>query len=183
MSQQTSTTSGLLAKIAGGDEAEFQRLYEATSGAAYSLALRIVAGQPAATEACEMAYAELWKQAATLAGTVGDVQGWLLGEVRRCALTLSRAAPRQSDGAIPSYEMSNTIAGEAGSRDGSRASDVAILDSLEGLPRRSLELAYFGGLTVEAIAEILSEPVAGVRVALREGMLKLATMTRTGQAP
>ena len=171
MSQQTFTPSNALAAMASGDEAGFELVYEATSGVAYSLAVRIAGSAEAAAGACEAAYADLWKEAQALAAAGPDLQTRLLSRVRRYALEGAQPPAIQSAGAISTY-------GSARDSSGASANETAALDSLEGLQRRALELAYFGGLSVDSIAEILREPVAGIRGALREGMLKLAVVTR-----
>ena len=76
---QTSSGIEILRAIGAGDEGEFQRFYEATSNAAYSLAMRMLRDTATALEACESAYSELWRQARTLAPNV-DPQTWLRGE-------------------------------------------------------------------------------------------------------
>ena len=175
MSQQTFTPSSALAAMASGDEAGFELIYEATSGVVYSLAVRISGDAEAAASACEAAYADLWNEGQAAGSTVvagsADVQAWLLARVRRYALGTAEIGVDQSVAANSAYL-------EARAADGPGASEIGALDSLEGLQRRALELAYFGGLTVDGIAEILCEPVAGIRGALREGMLKLAVITR-----
>ena len=95
----------------------------------------------------------------------------LLTRVRRYALEKAEPRPDQSVAALSAYEV-------AGSSKSAGANEIRALEALEGLQRRTLELAYFGGLTVDSIAEILREPVSGIRGALREGMLKLAVITR-----
>jgi DNA-directed RNA polymerase specialized sigma24 family protein len=52
---------------------------------------------------------------------------------------------------------------------------------LEPLARRAIELAYFGGLGVDAIGELLDVPAAQVRQALREGLLQLGTLIKDEQ--
>ncbi len=174
MSQQTFTPSSALAAMASGDEAGFEMVYEATSGVVYSLAVRIAGGDAeGAVGACEAAYADLWNEAGALAAGGPDVLTWLLARVRRYALESTETRADQSAGSISTYDSARDASGRS-------ATESVALDSLEGLQRRALELAYFGGLSVDSIAEVLCEPVAGIRGALREGMLKLAVMTRSG---
>lgn len=53
------------------------------------------------------------------------------------------------------------------------------LDTIEPTARQALDLAYFGGLDIHAISEILNRPVPDLRVLLRDTLLGLSAATRT----
>jgi RNA polymerase sigma-70 factor (ECF subfamily) len=154
----------------GGGDA-FRSFYDATSGTAFSLAFEIVGGdRRLAEEACEAAYGELWERS----GRVGvNAASWdeaaLLTQVRERALQASaeaRVARERSAGPGAAYM-------KAAVREG--------LEKLNPLARRALELAYFGGLPVREIAELLGEPPEVVRRAMREALLTLGALTRDPQ--
>ncbi len=52
------------------------------------------------------------------------------------------------------------------------------LDAVEPVARQALDLAYFGGLDIHAISEILGRPVADLRTLLRDTLLDLGAATR-----
>ena len=126
----------------------FERFYDATSTAAFSLAFRITGDRAAAEAACEQAYLEAWHQPETADSAS------LLELVRERAL------------------------GARGpSVDGRRGGLNAALAEAEPLGRRAVELAYFGGLSVAEVASILDSTPEEVRRAMRAAMLSMAAAT------
>ena len=160
---QGSLASGTSTTLPTGEE--FRAFYERTSRAAYSLALRITADSERAGAAIEAAYIETWPSTGT-----DDLDGALLASVRSCALRLQpsgNANTIRSDGAIPAYTSATAI------RDG--------LAQVDQLGRRAVELAYFGGIGVNHVAEILGQPTNLVRAAMRRALLELGSLVRDEQ--
>lgn len=56
-----------------------------------------------------------------------------------------------------------------------------MLNRLTGEVRRALELAYFGGMPVSGIAELLAVPAPSLRTAMRRALLELGELGRKGQ--
>lgn len=52
------------------------------------------------------------------------------------------------------------------------------LEAIEPAVRQALELAYFRGLDIHAIAEIVGKPVHELRPLLREALLAMSAATR-----
>lgn len=150
-----------------GRRADFSSFYDATHGAAYSLALRITGEAAAATTACEAAYIEYWRANPGAAPLSLAGQTAFLQVVRSEALHVRNPAepkagiPR-SDTAQLSYTQAELV--RAG------------LQKLDPFTRRSLELAYFGGLAVAEIAEIVGRTAIEIRQALRTALLGLGTI-------
>ncbi|MFN0147755.1 MAG: RNA polymerase sigma factor [Dehalococcoidia bacterium] len=154
-----------LATASAGEEADFDAFYGRTSSRAYGLAVRIVSEPVRASKACEAAYARTWRGPSGAA----DLEPALLQHVREEALRLARAdaapAPGRSDRADPAYIEAAAV---------SRA-----LEAVEPVGRRAVTLALFGGVGVATIAEIMGEPAAVVRQALRAALLSIGEVTRT----
>lgn len=148
------------------DEGQFRAFYDRTSPTAYALALRITGAPDAAADTCEAAYLAAW-EAGPEAGAWKD--GAVFDRVR--SLSFERrtgsALMVSSGGGDPSYTMATAV------RDG--------LAKLDPLGRRAIELAYFGGLSVAEVAEIVGFPVARVRSAMRTALLDLGDLTRDQQ--
>ncbi len=144
-------------------DAGFGDFYDRTATAAFSLALRITGDRERAARACEAAYVEAWNNRP---GEGAPSESALLGMVRVQALAI---------GAIPpSTER----------EDGSYISPKQVRDVLDRQPlevRRALELAYFGGLPVSEIAELLAVPAPSLRTAMRRALLELGELGRKGQ--
>lgn len=150
----TDTDPGTVPVPRFGAEAEFARFYDATYRTAFALAQRITADSLAACRVLEDAYAAAW-QARTYT-TSGPPHLGFLATVRNQALR-NRVPAGSSDPPVLSYEEVNPL------RRG--------LESTNEAGRRSLELVYFGGLSLPQAAEVLGVPLADVRLALRECLL------------
>lgn len=146
------------------EQTAFQTFYARTERAAFSLALRITGVATAAETVCELAYADCFAT-----DSLNDELAFLQ-RVRSQALMLRGASSSsvvRSLSEEPSYTEVNAI--RAG------------LEQLGPLGKRALELAYFGGLGVSDIAGLLDEPVPVVRTALREALIQLGTLVRSGE--
>ena len=150
-----------------GRRADFPSFYDATCGAAYSLALRITGEAASATTACEAAYIGYWGANPGAAAISIFGQTAFLQVVRSEALRFRnpaepKAGIRRSDTAQLSYTQAELV--RAG------------LQKLDPFTRRSLELAYFGGVAVADIAEIVGGTAIEIRQALRTALLSLGTV-------
>ena len=158
---------GALERGEPGDR--FAGFWEATSSAAFSLCMRITGDSTAAQDACEAAYIQFWREGPEAARTGPGREQMLLDLAREHALAAARhrEPPRQlpKDRGAPSA-AANVRALHAG------------LGRLDDFSRRTLELAYFGGLTLPELTQILGMPLAEVRQRLREASLTLAAFTR-----
>jgi DNA-directed RNA polymerase specialized sigma24 family protein len=164
--------SGSLSPAKQGSE-PFARFYDATSGAAYSLALRITGGQPAAEAACEAAYLDLWGEypATAFEAPPGTITDRLMEFVRARALSPGAvpAAAGRSPGSPAAYTLATTVR--------------SALATINPSGRKALELACFGGMSVASIAELTGEPSAVIRASLREALLTIGAMTKQKETP
>jgi hypothetical protein len=135
----------------------FLAFYDATSVAAYSVALRVTGERAPAEAACEAAYLELWRESRAAASDAAAREARLLDIVRAEALRRRNSLP----------------AGAGAPRGGTpeREAVARALDNASTLGRRAVELAYFAGLTVGEIAESEEERELLERVV---GLLPLA---------
>lgn len=147
----------------------FADFYDATGSAAFSLCMKITGESVSAQEACEAAYVQFWREGPAAARTGPGSEQLLLDLAREHSLAVARRLepPKR----IPTYPgaslpVVNIRALHAG------------LGRLDDLSRRTLELAYFGGLALPELTQILGMPLAEVRERLREALLTLAAFTR-----
>ena len=76
----------LIAASASGDERAFRRLYQATSDALFSMALRMVKRSDWAEEVLQESFVSVWRHAARYDETKGAAMTWLIRIVRNQAL-------------------------------------------------------------------------------------------------
>src|ERR687898_1500556 len=117
----------LIPLMARGDARAFEALYERHSGAAYSLAYRMVGARSVAEDVTQEAFLNLWRSGAHYDRSRGSVRTWVLGIVHHRAIDHLRRATvhdkrRASDeGMEERFEASERTDVEVARRDEARA--------------------------------------------------------------
>jgi len=159
------------------------RLYDATSGWVYGLALRILADEAAAEEVTLDVYLQVWQRASSYRCERGSPRAWLATIARNRAIDrlrsggVRRRLERPLDDGTADCGSSRSPEEER-SREETRHRVIDGLSSLPPAERRPIELAFFDGLTHAMIAERLDEPLGTVKTRIRRGMMKLRTVLR-----
>jgi RNA polymerase sigma-70 factor (ECF subfamily) len=170
----------LLQRVAAGDQNAFGELYDRFSGPLYGTALRIVREPAEAQDVVHDVFVTLWEKAATFESSRGNAFSWAVTLVRNRAIDRVRMQRRRAELLAESAPVDLGL-DERQPQSGSEAaasSDEAraIREAVGALPaeqKRALELAYFGGLTQEQIAQQLQEPLGTVKARIRRGLVKL----------
>lgn len=135
----------------------------------YGLALAITQDPPTAESVVTDAFAEVWREARSVAQPGLSLFAWLSRMVR------SRALARRTPTAHVPHAHPPA------------ASQLALaLERLAPVERQSVELAYFGGLSRAEIARALGESEVNIALALRsamEGLRDLVTIPATPVTP
>jgi RNA polymerase sigma-70 factor (ECF subfamily) len=82
----------LIPLMARGDARAFETVYERHSGAAYSLAYRMVGTRSVAEDVTQEAFLNLWRSGAHYDRVRGSVRTWILGIVHHRAIDALRRA-------------------------------------------------------------------------------------------
>ena len=175
------TDALLLRRMADGDKAAFADLYDRFSRPLYATALRIVSDPAEAQDITHDAFLTLWEKAAVFQSDRGSAFAWAVTLVRNRAIDRVRTRRRRADllAKAPLADLGYDESAAGSSADDSAAlgdQARAVRAAVATLPaeqRRALELAFFGGLTQQQIAEKLSEPLGTVKARVRRGLLKL----------
>jgi len=178
----------LMQLVQRNDARAFEVVYERHSGAAFSLAYRMVGRGNVAEDVVQEAFLSLWRSGARYERTRGSVRTWVLGIVHHRAIDQlrrssvhdkRRASDEGLDERIESGERTDT---EVARRDEATTIRSA-MDSLPAEQSHVIELAYFGGFTHTEIAEILGAPVGTVKGRMRLGLEKLRNSLRMLEMP
>jgi len=168
----------LIPLMARGDARAFETIYERHSGAAYSLAYRMVGTRASAEDVTQEAFMNLWRSGAHYDRRRGSVRTWILGIVHHRAIDALRRASvhsrRRSDDETATERLAapERVEEDVARRDEAKAVRAAI-DRLPADQVKVIELAYFGGFTHVEIAEMLATPVGTVKGRMRLGLKKL----------
>jgi RNA polymerase sigma-70 factor (ECF subfamily) len=168
----------LLRAVAGGDQKAFAQLYDAYSSILFGLLLRILHSRPEAEDVLQEVFLQVWQQASNYKAERGRPFTWLVTLARSRAidrLRLNESRERTANVVATSVDATDEAADAVEETFRSEQSDI-VRRALEAIPedqRRTLLLAYFGGLTQTEIADELREPLGTIKTRMRSGMRKL----------
>lgn len=174
----------LVAAIGRRDEQALRLLYRRYGGASYALVIRIVGDEECAEEVVQDVFLRIWRHAASYRADQSSLATWILGIARNLAvdeLRRRRVRPVSYETVVPadheSVEQSDpdplgdpqAVAEFSDIRGAIRSA----LDTLPGVQRAAIELAYFGGLSQSEIAQVTGLPLGTIKSRIRFGMRAL----------
>ena len=177
----------LMQLVRRGEARAFEVLYDRHSGAAFSLAYRMVGTRSTAEEVVQEAFLALWRANARYDRARGSVRTWILGIVHNRAIdALRRGAVHDrrragDEGLEERFAAAEQTDVEVARRDEARE----VRSALETLPSdqlRVIELAYFGGFSQSEIASMLDTPVGTVKGRMRLGLAKMRSQLGPAEA-
>jgi RNA polymerase sigma-70 factor, ECF subfamily len=168
---RTPTDAELLRRIGAGDTPAVAELYDRHAGLLLALSLRIVRDRAEAEDVLHDAFVLVGERARQYAPDRGAVGAWLVTLVRN--LSIDRTRRRERRGAIardvlahePEALTSRAPDSPEALADGARDRE-RVRAALAGLPdvqRRTLEIAFFEGLTYAEIAEREGVPIGTIK--------------------
>lgn len=170
----------LLERAAGGDEAAFVAVYDATSARSFGLAAHLLQDADDAHEAVHAAYLHLWTHAACYDSAEGSPISWILAVVHERAVSLAH-----SEEPVPGSPPAPARPGPAPARPvcddrpGAASYDVrSAWAALSVTRREAVDLAWFGGSSCSHVASLKGLPMPAVASAIRDGLLELRHLTR-----
>lgn len=178
--------AALLAQVVRGDGAALEMLYDRYAASIMGLALKMI-GEPAvAEEIVQETFWRVWRSAGTFQSERGAAAGWLFGIARNLTIDIVR---RRMVRPQPIYDEGDEQRIE---RQADPDVDVAehawaairhdrVRAAMTQLPlsqRRVIEMAYFGGMTRQEIAETTGEPLGTIHTRARLALQKLREALR-----
>ncbi|CCD98125.1 sigma-70 family RNA polymerase sigma factor [Bradyrhizobium sp. STM 3809] len=167
---------GLLAAVAKGDEAAFERLYGATRAKLYGVVLRILHRQDLAEEVVQETYVKVWNNAAQFDPAVSSPITWMAAIARNRAIDLVRKRGELSLEDEPSAlevaaETPDPLARREMSEELKRL--LECVGRLEPDRQKLVLLAYYNGWSREQLATKFEAPVNTVKTWLRRSMMDI----------
>ena len=171
----------LLRRMTHSDREAFAQLYDRFARPLYATALRILSNASEAEDIVQDVFLALWEKAAAFEPGRGSAFAWAVTLTRNRAIDRVRMRKRRSE------LLAETTAEDAGTQPadaGLHSADELVFKEQAGAVRaavatlppeqqRAVELAFFGGLTQQEIAEKLREPLGTVKARIRRGLLRL----------
>jgi RNA polymerase sigma-70 factor (ECF subfamily) len=174
----------VLVRLAEGELDALEELYDRYKTMAYSIAYRITNDANLAEDVVQEAFLGAWRNAARYVEGRGSVKTWLLAIVHHRAIDAVRR--RRPTTELPDVEVPPPA---ALTLPDVWAEVAAVLDAdtvqgalatLSEVQREAIELAYFGGLTQQEIAERTATPLGTVKSRMRLGLLAMRRHLEAG---
>lgn len=175
------TDLALMERIVARDTDALKALYDRYGRVAFALAYRVTGEASGAEEIVQDAFVTVWDKGRSFdAAKGGNVRGWLLTIVHRRAIDYRRREHDRPPPNVPIDTMDNILSTPDVWKDVSATLlGEHVRDAMASLPdqqRRTIELAYFEGLSHGEIASRENAPVGTVKGRLRLGLSKLSTL-------
>jgi RNA polymerase sigma-70 factor, ECF subfamily len=167
----------LLGKVARGDEAAFEQLYDRVVDSVYGLVRRVVRDPAQSQEVVQEVLVEVWRNASRYEPGRGNAMAWIMTLAHRRAVDRVRAEQASSDRLArvarvdQQVEYDEVAEGVEARLDRERVRRC--LGTLTDLQRESVALAYYEGYTYREVAELLTVPLGTVKTRMRDGLIRL----------
>lgn len=167
----------VLGRVAAGDLAALEELYDRYKTMAYSIAYHITSDASLAEDVVQDTFLGAWRNAARYVEGRGSVKTWLLAIVHHRAIDAVRR--RRPTAQLPegdayqssAFTLPDVWADVVAGLDAETVRGALAL--LSHVQREAIELAYFGGLTQHEIATRTGTPLGTVKSRIRLGMLSI----------
>jgi RNA polymerase sigma-70 factor (ECF subfamily) len=166
----------LLEGVSKGDEASFAELYQVTSAKLFAVALRILRTRDLAEEVLQEAYFRVWERAKDFDPKIASPITWMAAIVRNRALDEARrrvARPLADTSELDGLESEDELPLEALERKEDVERLLRCLELLEPEKKEIVRLAYFFGLSREAIAKKFDRPEGTIKTWLHRSLAQL----------
>ena len=168
----TEDDSSLLVLVQSGNEQAMASLFDRYSKLVYSVALRVLRDPAAAEDVLQEVFMQIWRNPGSFTAARGSLGGWLAIVARNRSIdTLRRKRPTVDVDDVPLASSFN-LADEA-ERDSLMERARGVIHQLPSEQRKTLEMAFFDGLTHSEIAEMTGDPLGTVKTRIRSALLTL----------
>ena len=164
--------SPILTQLRSGDQGAMATLYDRYSRLVYSVALRVLREPTAAEDVLQEVFMQLWRDPESFVAARRSLGSWLGVVTRNRSIDiLRRRRPSMMMNDLPLVAPGNL--GEAAERNTLMERARGTLQQLPRAQRKTLEMAFFDGLTHSEIAEMTGDPLGTVKTRIRTALLSL----------
>jgi RNA polymerase sigma-70 factor (ECF subfamily) len=164
--------AALLSQVQRGDEQAMASLFDRYSKVVYSVALRVLRDPASAEDVLQEIFMQIWRSPNSFIATRGSLGGWLAVVSRNRSIdALRRKRPSEQ---VDDLALSSpyNLADEAERNFMMEKARGAIV-LLPAEQRKTLEMAFFDGLTHSEIAEMTGDPLGTVKTRIRSALTTL----------
>jgi RNA polymerase sigma-70 factor, ECF subfamily len=166
----------LLIRVARGDQAAFENVYDAMAGPVYGLIQRVVRDPAQSEEVAQEVLLEVWRTASRFDAAKGAATTWMMTIAHRRAVDRVRsataAAARETRTAeVPILTGDEVADAVEASLDRERVRRC--LDGLTEPQRESITLAYYAGYSYRQVGELLGVALSTIKTRIRDGLIRM----------
>ena len=172
ITSRASEDAALLVRVREGDQQAMASLFERYSGIVYSVALRVLRDTGQAEDVMQDIFIQVWRNPNAFVSGRGSLGAWLVVVARNRAIDSLRRR-RPTDSVDDVVLTSKTDLASEAERNTLMEKVRAIMHQLPEEQKKSLELAYFEGLSHSEIAEKTGDPLGTVKTRIRLALITL----------
>ena len=175
---QVTDDGTLLHRVRQGDQAAMAEVFDRYGRAVYSVALRILKDTGHAEDVMQEIFFQVWRNSDSFVQGRGSLGAWLVVVARNRSIDLLRR--RKPTDSVDDVVLASRFNLASEAEHHALVEKVQVV--LKGLPaeqQRSMELAFFEGMSHSEIAEKTGEPLGTVKTRIR---LALITLRKAFQA-
>ena len=168
----------LLQRVRQGDQRAMAEVFDRYGRAVYSVALRILKDTGHAEDVMQDIFFQVWRNSDSFVQGRGSLGAWLVVIARNRSIDLLRRR-RPTDSVEDVVLASTTNLASEAEHNALMEKVQKVLKDLPAEQQRSMELAFFEGLSHSEIAERTGDPLGTVKTRIR---LALITLRKAFQA-
>jgi RNA polymerase sigma-70 factor (ECF subfamily) len=167
--------AGLLARVARGDHAAFEAIYDQLAAPVFGVARKVLRDPAQSEEVAQEVMLDVWRSASRFDSSKGSAVAWVMTIAHRRAVDRVR-----SENASTAREQKLAVDQVSGD-DVFELVDTALdrqrvrrcLGSLTTLQAEAIKLAYYQGYSYPQVAGLLGVALGTVKTRIRDGLIRM----------
>jgi RNA polymerase sigma-70 factor, ECF subfamily len=167
----------LLGRVARGDQAAYEGVYDRLAGPVYGLIRKVVRDLAQSEEVAQEVMLEIWRSASRFDPAKGSAMTWAMMIAHRRAVDRVRSVTAETQRDQKSAAAAAVIAvdevADAVEANLERERVRRCLDTLTDIQRESVTLAYYGGYSYREVSGLLSVALGTIKTRIRDGLIRM----------